>query len=388
MTSSARNKSSEVSAIEYSTVRVPYDVLNKKFRHAQKIIDREISQLNSLISNIERLPSPELEEQAIKSLREKLGSFKKRYLDCLSKEGGYANKCSERLDYLQEYIDESDAKIESLWKKKRLNRILVDYFLRNSNYETAVQLVKATGIETQVDTEPFLAGREIEQSLAAHNTTPCLQWCYENRSRLKKSKVNLEFKLHTQNFIEKIRCGDYKGAIQYAQRYLVDGGEAPLKLQETMALLAFKPTTECEKYKRYFSEDRWEELVVEFRRTNYELHHLHTESLLSTVLQSGLSVIKTHQCYSSERSGDCPVCNEPLNALAAPLPFSHCTQSRLICRISGDVMNEHNHPLMLPNGHVYGERALTEMMETEGVIVCPRTEEVFWLDQCKKVYVM
>eukprot|EP00116_Pleurobrachia_bachei_P011622 sb/3471884/ len=173
MTSSARNKSSEVSAIEYSTVRVPYDVLNKKFRHAQKIIDREISQLNSLISNIERLPSPELEEQAIKSLREKLGSFKKR------------------------------AKIESLWKKKRLNRILVDYFLRNSNYETAVQLVKATGIE-----------------------------------------VNLEFKLHTQNFIEKIRCGDYKGAIQYAQRYLVDGGEAPLKLQETMALLAFKPTTE------------------------------------------------------------------------------------------------------------------------------------------------
>eukprot|EP00116_Pleurobrachia_bachei_P008326 sb/3468588/ len=255
MTSSARNKSSEVSAIEYSTVRVPYDVLNKKFRHAQKIIDREISQLNSLISNIERLPSPELEEQAIKSLREKLGSFKKRYLDCLSKEGGYANKCSERLDYLQEYIDESDAKIESLWKKKRLNRILVDYFLRNSNYETAVQLVKATGIE-----------------------------------------VNLEFKLHTQNFIEKIRAGDYKGAIQYAQRYLVDGGEAPLKLQETMALLAFKPTTE--------------------------------------------------------------------------------------------VMNEHNHPLMLPNGHVYGERALTEMMETEGVIVCPRTEEVFWLDQCKKVYVM
>ena len=44
--------------------------------------------------------------------------------------------------------------------------------------------------QTEVDTEPFLAGREIEQSLAAHNTTPCLQWCYENRSRLKKSKVS------------------------------------------------------------------------------------------------------------------------------------------------------------------------------------------------------
>ena len=75
---SSKTKGSEVSAVEYTTVRVPYDVLNKKFRHAQKIIDREINQLNMLIGNIERLPTPELAEQAIKSLREKLGSFKKR----------------------------------------------------------------------------------------------------------------------------------------------------------------------------------------------------------------------------------------------------------------------------------------------------------------------
>ena len=46
-----------------------------------------------------------------------------------------------------------------------------------------------------------------------------------------------------------------------------------------------------------FAESRWEELVLEFRTSNYELHHLHADSLLSTVLQSGLSAIKTHQCY-------------------------------------------------------------------------------------------
>ena len=46
-----------------------------------------------------------------------------------------------------------------------------------------------------------------------------------------------------------------------------------------------------------FAESRWDELVLEFRASNYELHHLHADSLLSTVLQSGLSAIKTHQCY-------------------------------------------------------------------------------------------
>ena len=60
----------------------------------------------------------------------------------------------------------------------------------------------------------------------------------------------LEFNLHTQCFIEKIRAKDYMGAIQYAQRFLVESeGMSKEKLQETMVLLAFKPSTECEKYK-------------------------------------------------------------------------------------------------------------------------------------------
>lgn len=57
-----------------------------------------------------------------------------------------------------------------------------------------------------------------------------------------------------------------------------------------------------------------------------------------------------------ERNNDCPVCTRPLNILAANLPYAHCSQSRLICNITGHSLNEHNHPLMLPNGYVYGEK--------------------------------
>ena len=56
--------------------------------------------------------------------------------------------------------------------------------------------------------------------------------------------------------------------------------------------------------------------------------------------------------------------------------------------LSFQPMNEHNAPMMLPNGNVYGERALTDMMNSEGIVTCPRTNEKFWLEQAQKVFVM
>ena len=63
------------------------------------------------------------------------------------------------------------------------------------------------------------------------------------------------------------------------------------------------------------------------------------------------------QCYMEDTYNmQCPVCSKILNELAEPLPFSHHAQSQLICALSQDPINEHNPPLSLPNGYVYGER--------------------------------
>lgn len=50
------------------------------------------------------------------------------------------------------------------------------------------------------------------------------------------------------------------------------------------------------------------------------------------------------------------MCQEWFNVLAKPLPFAHCSQSRLFCSISGLPLNENNIPMVLPNGYVYGEQ--------------------------------
>ena len=39
--------------------------------------------------------------------------------------------------------------------------------------------------------------------------------------------------------------------------------------------------------------------------------------------------------------------------LAADLPYSKHIHSKLVCHITHDLMNEHNPPMVLPNGMVY-----------------------------------
>jgi macrophage erythroblast attacher len=45
-----------------------------------------------------------------------------------------------------------------------------------------------------------------------------------------------------------------------------------------------------------------------------------------------------------------------MHSLGEDLPMAHHINSTLVCGLSGDIMNEDNPPLMLPNGHVYGTK--------------------------------
>lgn len=76
-------------------------------------------------------------------------------------------------------------------------------------------------------------------------------------------------------------------------------------------------------------------------------------------------------CYKRHmdtKNTDCPVCNCQLNELGRTLPYSHCANSKLICAISGQPLNEHNPPMALPNGHVYGFNVSTNVLYRE---TCP-----------------
>ncbi|CAF1577554.1 unnamed protein product, partial [Didymodactylos carnosus] len=125
---------------------------------------------------------------------------------------------------------------------------------------------------------------------------------------------------------------------------------------------------------------------------NLKLHQMGMQSKFIAVLQTGLSALKTPTCFdkvTAIKNPNCPVCNQHLKMIAKILPYAHCSVSKLICAHNRDPINESNPPLMLPNGYVYGSKALKSMAsENNGKIICPRTNDTYNLNQAEKVYIM
>jgi macrophage erythroblast attacher len=252
-------------------------------------------------------------------------------------------------------------------------------------------MLTVLSLQNLVDIRVFIESRRIEEALARHDCTDALAWCRENGSRLKKIESTLEFRLRLQEFIELARAGRRMDAIAHAKKYLAaSAGTHMGEIQRAMALLAFPADTACGPYRALYDKSRWSDLRAQFRRDNYVLHSLSTLSLISITLQAGLSAFKTRLCYQPEnKNANCPVCAPLMNSLAERLPFSHRIHSALVCRMSGDVINDHNLPLMLPNGYVYGQRALAEMADkNNGLVTCPRSNTTHRLADCKKVFIM
>lgn len=186
------------------------------------------------------------------------------------------------------------------------------------------------------------------------------------------------------------------------------------------------------RYRVYWSPSRFSQLVRTFRQTALRIYGLPSRSSLEYLLQIGLGALKTSSCKCNhsrkvrdhgEEEGEqqqqqreeramqaaesassssassasfdvapapsCPVCTYPLSCLARSLPVAQRSHSRLVCRLSGALMDERNPPMALPNGFVYSKAALTKMAQQNGgVITCPRTKQTFAFSLARMVYVL
>ncbi|KAH9629899.1 hypothetical protein HF086_008190 [Spodoptera exigua] len=308
----------ELKSLEHATLKVPYEVFNKRYRNAQRVFDVEARQVGSIATEVDTatkkqgVTSGEI-DTLLGGMVEKLTTMKRKASEAIAEEMQAAYVCKKRM--------------------------LVEYFLRNGYYDSANKLADARGL------------REL--------------------TNVVREDKRLE-------------------AVKYAKKHFSTFEEDQLKdIQHCMGMLAFPKDTEVEPYRSLLQQSRWAALVQQFRWEHSRLLHPARLAALPAALQLGLAALNTPQCYSdATRVSACPACQPPLNALAATLPHAHVSHSRLLCRISRAPLNEHNHPMVLPNGQVYGEKALKEMMKEHGSIICPKTKEVFCMKRVEKVYVM
>ena len=74
---------------------------------------------------------------------------------------------------------------------------------------------------------------------------------------------------------------------------------------------------------------------------------------------------------------------------AEGLPYAKHVQSKLVCSVTREIMNEANPPMVLPNGYVYSSKAVQLIMaENGGKMVCPKTKSVYQSDELRRAYIV
>ncbi|KAM7159259.1 E3 ubiquitin-protein transferase MAEA isoform 3-T3 [Molossus nigricans] len=323
---SAAQLSMTLKVQEYPTLKVPYETLNKRFRAAQKNIDRETSHVTMVVAELEKTlsscPAVDSVVSLLDGVVEKLSVLKRKAVESIQAEDESAKLCKRRIEHLKEHSSDQPA-AASLWKRKRMDRMMVEHLLRCGYYNTAVKLARQSGIETCKETLQSGRRQPAGRGPPGHG---------------------------------------HAGLPARHAHFSLQGPAGPSPVEDADPAVPLRQLP---------AAPAGEQLRVHPHPAGRPLGH-------------------KDPCYKedgSSKSPDCPVCSRSLNKLAQPLPMAHCANSRLVCKISGDVMNENNPPMMLPNGYVYGYNSLLSIRQDDKV-VCPRTKEVFHFSQAEKVYIM
>ncbi|XP_044462205.1 protein MAEA homolog [Mangifera indica] len=377
----------EALKLEHQFLRVPFEHYKKTIRANHRTVEKEVSSVIAGVADVadsDNLSKDDAVNQ-LTSLVSRLQGLKRKLEEGSRTEHLQVQKYRARLNHLES----ADAESLPEWNSMRLKRILVDYMLRMSYYDTAQKLAESSNMQDLVDIDVFQEAKKVIDALQKKEVAPALAWCADNKSKLKKSKSKFEFQLRLQEFIELVRSENNSCAITYARKYLAPWGATDMKeLQRVMATLAFKNNTECPTYKVLFEPKQWDYLVGQFKQEFCRLYGMTVEPLLNIYLQAGLSALNTPYCYEDDCTKEDPLSQESFRKLASPLPYSKQHHSKLVCYITKELMDTENPPQVLPNGYVYSTKALEEMAKkNNGKITCPRTGLVCNYSDLVKAYI-
>lgn len=391
--------------LDQPLLRLPFELLRKNLLQARGSVEKGSTAVRNSLketanASLSNSSSPDDVLKNIDTMISRMRGLKRKLTTCVEEENRLHQHSLSRIKHLGELAamhSLEDVKYEA-WSRTRLDRLLVDYLLRNGYKQSAVALAKEKGIEDLVDVDIFVQMSRIRDSLRNGKVAEALAWCNENKKELRKMDNNLEFMLRFQQYIELVRTQDQAKlleAIQHAKKFINPYEDTYRdEVQKAAGLLAFTPGDEPSSYNELFSQTRWNDLANVFTQTHNALLALPSVPLLHIALSAGLSALKTPSCHSTHLSPSagvsasasittsvCPICSTELNELARKVPYAQHTTSH----VEPDAV-------VLPNGRVYGLHSLEEYSRKSGLdderkVKDLTTGEVFYMEQIKKVFI-
>uniref|UniRef100_A0AC34QM07 Macrophage erythroblast attacher n=1 Tax=Panagrolaimus sp. JU765 TaxID=591449 RepID=A0AC34QM07_9BILA len=383
----------EVTSLEYGLVKVPYELLNRKYRTTLKRLTRSKYVLSGICTDVlkglppvnEPIPMSKVADK-LQLLAKKLHEFNTIFTESVNGEIESAKALQKRTEYLNKAINGNEQDMD-FYSRQRVFRLIIDHLLRVGYFETAQKLAEKAGTEMFSNHEIFVVAKQVEESLKQKDLSVCLQWIADNRSKLHRLNSSFETEVHVQYAMELAKVGKRKEALEYVQKNFcaLSGSQWAGNVMTLMTIIGAGHDFPGESYRKLASDDRWADLIEMFRVENARIFNISEQSSFSVALQLGLAAHKTPHCREDKNSR-CIVCRE-LSDLAEGLPYSHISISRLICPYKGELINESNVPMMLPNGQIYCENAIHELSQ-EDEVYDPKAKKFFNLREVKRVFIL
>lgn len=238
--------------LDQPLLRLPHELLRKNLKSAQRQIEMTNKNITTAIGS-SQAPKAADTLASLDATLAKAHTLKRKLEALHAEEQSLHRQQRARIQHLQtlhEIPSLADVKYDS-WAHTRLDRLLVDYLLRQGYAESARGLAREKGIEELVDVGVFEECGRVEASLRDGRTGEGLGWCVENKQALKKINSHLELELRLQQFIELARTGEMSKlmeAIAHARKHLAGGQDAEFGLRAG-GLLAHPPDTLVEPYR-------------------------------------------------------------------------------------------------------------------------------------------
>jgi macrophage erythroblast attacher len=224
--------------LDQPLLRLPHELLRKNLKTAQRQIEITHKGIDAHLDALKpATASPTDTLAALDATLAKAQSLKRKLEGLCEEERTLQRQQTARIEHLRQLHEMMPAGLGDVkydaWSHTRLDRLLVDYLLRNGHVASAKQLAAAKGVEDLVDIAVFEECGRIEASLKGGEVKEALGWCGENKQALKKIGSNLELELRLQQFIELRRTGDMgrlMEAVVHARKHLVGGQDTEFGL--------------------------------------------------------------------------------------------------------------------------------------------------------------
>eukprot|EP00890_Picochlorum_soloecismus_P006474 jgi/Picsp_1/6828/NSC_04166-R1_protein len=413
------NRCEDLRVLDLSLLTVPFEGLRKKTRDRKYVID-DLTKALDLVCKTEDAGS--LNEIDVESKRyelmlrlekciEELKSMQRKVDTIAEAEGLFTQECASRCTHLIKLGRPGRGLSYLDWSSNRFRILTADYMMRRGYIESAMLMLRDAGPSSKkmaeqttpslqnpvllVDVDVYTRVSGLVRDLRNRDCTSALSWCAQNAAKLRKSRSKLQFCLHRQVFIELVRNDNVQEAIQYAKHNLSSfAATYPEEFQQAAALIAMRLIPGSFTCTALFDEQGWEELIDMLRAAMFTIYGLPDISPLKIHIEAGLSALKTTEGMEGKGGQNNPLRQPILAEFAQQLPESKRSISKLVCPVSGTIMEGSNPPVALPNGYVYGEATIPELTksiptgEEPATVTCPHTQETFSANDTKRIYIV